>query len=128
MVAHAAAVSTTAGNRRVLHPSAVCTPVYPLRSVHSVVAQKNAPARVTCANAAEAVAAPSTAAPASDLRKYETLIVLKPTLTDEERDKELARFESFLIAVCVHPWCQTFCGVSIGWRGKYSFFMQPVFI
>lgn len=33
---------------------------------------------------------------------YETLIVLKPTMTDDERDQELARFESHLIAVCSH--------------------------
>lgn len=30
---------------------------------------------------------------------YETLVVLKPTLTEEERDQELARFESFLHSV-----------------------------
>lgn len=101
MVAQAAAVSTTAGNRRILCPAAVCTPVHPLRCASSVAAEKNAPARVTFANAAEAVAAPSAAEAASDLRKYETLIVLKPTLTDEERDKELARFETFLIEVCM---------------------------
>eukprot|EP00892_Ulva_mutabilis_P006907 jgi/Ulvmu1/4589/UM002_0318.1 len=32
------------------------------------------------------------------MKKYETLIVLKPTLTEEERDQELARFESFLLS------------------------------
>jgi hypothetical protein len=30
---------------------------------------------------------------------YETLLVMQPELTDEERDQELARFESFLISV-----------------------------
>lgn len=34
--------------------------------------------------------------------KYETLVVLKPTLTEEERDQELARFESFLHSVSCH--------------------------
>lgn len=46
-----------------------------------------------------AEAAPITAPKTSDMKKYETLIVLKPTLTDEERDQELARFESFLLSV-----------------------------
>lgn len=51
-----------------------------------------------------AEAAPLSAAQTSDMRKYETLIVLKPTLTDEERDQELARFESFLLSVrCKQP-------------------------
>lgn len=69
-----------------------------------MLAQRSLPPRLTVANAAEAVAA-VTEAPvaAADLRKYETLIVLKPTLSDEERDKELARFETFLIAVRFAP-------------------------
>lgn len=46
-----------------------------------------------------AEAAPVSAPRASDMKKYETLIVIKPTLTDEERDQELARFESFLLSV-----------------------------
>jgi hypothetical protein len=33
------------------------------------------------------------------LALYETLLVMQPELTDEERDQELARFESFLISV-----------------------------
>eukprot|EP00798_Chlamydomonas_sp_ICE-L_P001376 gene1376-32742_t len=34
---------------------------------------------------------------------YETMMILKPTLSDEERDKELAKFEAFLNKeVCAH--------------------------
>jgi hypothetical protein len=47
--------------------------------------------------------------------KYETLIILKPTLTDEERDQELARFESFLISVRAFP-VYTFNALT--WCGK----------
>lgn len=48
------------------------------------------------------VAAPVASGPVKTAR-YETLIVLKPTLTDEERDQELARFETFLHQVRAHP-------------------------
>lgn len=99
-----AALSTTATQRTTLYPAAVSKPVSLLRCPPSVLAQRSSPPRLTVAKAAEA-AAPIADAPAaaSDLRKYETLIVLKPTLTDEERDKELARFETFLIAVRFAP-------------------------
>lgn len=102
----AAALSTTATQRTTVCPAAVPKPVHLFRCPPSVLAQKSSPARLTVANAAEAVAAVAEApAATSDLRKYETLIVLKPTLTDEERDKELARFETFLIAVRLPPIC-----------------------
>jgi small subunit ribosomal protein S6 len=90
---------STATHRTSLCPFAASRPVHKLRCPSSTLDPKSSTARSTVVNAAEAVAAPEAPTGASALRKYETLIVLKPTLTDEERDKELARFESFLIAV-----------------------------
>jgi hypothetical protein len=38
--------------------------------------------------------------PPDDQRYYETMIILSPELSDDERDQELARFESYLLQVC----------------------------
>ncbi|KAI3428612.1 hypothetical protein D9Q98_007435 [Chlorella vulgaris] len=42
------------------------------------------------------VAAAAAAAPAVEQCQYETMVVLRPTMPDEERDQELAKFQAFL--------------------------------
>jgi hypothetical protein len=92
-----AAFTTT---KRSLPPTLAKSDSFGRRVAPRVTAKEASASRVTIAHAAEV--APAVAGPDSSLRKYETLIVLKPTLTDEERDQELARFEAFLIKVrCV---------------------------
>ena len=68
-------------------PCLSVTPARPvfLQSVGYVVA----PTRLATAHAAATEPSPKAAGPG--FAKYETLIVLKPTLSDEERDQELAR-------------------------------------
>jgi hypothetical protein len=72
------------------------------------------------ASAAEAVAPPGHG-------QYETLIVLKPTLTDEERDQELARFESFLHAVRSRDELVTSSTAHVTYKCKATFLcLQPL--
>ena len=56
---------------------------------------KFCPSSLACCQVVAAVAAEAETLPTGYVR-YETMMVLRPNITDEERDRELAKFELFL--------------------------------